>query len=33
MKKSYETIRNWCAVWGPVFAKKIEEEFKIKKNH
>lgn len=20
---SYETIRNWCAVWGPVFAKTI----------
>jgi putative transposase len=20
---SYETIRNWCAVWGPVFARTI----------
>jgi putative transposase len=23
---SYETIRNWCSVWGPVFAKTIRRK-------
>ncbi|MGV8949283.1 MAG: IS6 family transposase [Candidatus Paracaedibacter sp.] len=23
---SYETIRNWCAVWGPVFARTIRRK-------
>jgi putative transposase len=23
---SYETIRNWCSVWGPVFAKTIRHK-------
>jgi putative transposase len=23
---SYETIRNWCSVWGPVFARTIRRK-------